>query len=107
MAKENIEQRNLFGEIDLVYNCLHTELTIVNEDIESAQKSIERLEKKIGDLEERKEELHKSIEIVGKGRKKSEPVSPGFPDNNVKKCSSCGSILLDETKICPSCGREI
>ena len=66
------ENQNLFGEGDVVFNALETELTVVTSEIDSAQKSINRLKEKILDLEERRTELKKSVEIVGGFRKKKE-----------------------------------
>lgn len=62
-------QQSLFGEVDMVFNTLHTELTIVNEEIEDKYKKISSLEEKIEILESRKEEIDKSIKIVAKSRK--------------------------------------
>jgi chromosome segregation ATPase len=58
------EQKNLFGEIDAVYNTLETELKFVGDEISKNQKSIDRAKDKIMSLEERRVELRKSIEIV-------------------------------------------
>ncbi|MBU2249859.1 MAG: hypothetical protein KKD77_24145 [Gammaproteobacteria bacterium] len=66
MPKE--KQRNLFGEVDQLFNCLHTELTLLNEDIEGTQKSIDRKEKTLNILEERKGKMEEAIATVRKER---------------------------------------
>lgn len=63
-------QENLFGDADKVYNVLHTEKTIVKEEISAAEKSITRLEKKIGILGKREEEIQEAIKIMEKSRPK-------------------------------------
>lgn len=65
-------QVNLFGEADMLYNTIHTELTIVNEDIDKLRKAIESKEKKIEKLEDRKENLEEAAKIA-KARLKSAP----------------------------------
>jgi chromosome segregation ATPase len=66
MAKE--KQKSLFGEVDQLFNCLHTELTLLNEDIEGTEKSIGRKEKQLGILQERKEKMEEAIATVKKER---------------------------------------
>jgi len=65
MAKK---QEGLFGDADKVFNVLHTEKTIVNEEIKAAGASITRLEGKIEVLEKRKEELDEAIVIMKKAQ---------------------------------------
>ena len=72
MAKKPADQQNLFGEVDMVFNTLHTELSIVNEEINDKRKKIINLEEKIDILEVRKEEIGKAIKIVEKSRKAPE-----------------------------------
>jgi chromosome segregation ATPase len=67
--KATVAQPNLFGEADEVYNTLETELTMVNLEIDAAQKTIDRKEKEIEDLQVRQQRLSRAIVLVRKARK--------------------------------------
>lgn len=66
------EEKNLFGEADQLYNTIHTEITIVNEEIEKTQKAVDRGIKKIEKLADRKENLDEAARIA-KASLKSAP----------------------------------
>lgn len=60
------EQKFLFGEVDHLFNTLHVELTALNDEIETVQKSIDNKKDHKSELMERKANLQKSIDYLKK-----------------------------------------
>ena len=71
MTEKKDKQPNLFGDTDAVFNALETEITIVNDELADQGKKIDRAEKTIEILGERKEKLVEARDIVAKTRKKT------------------------------------
>jgi bisphosphoglycerate-independent phosphoglycerate mutase (AlkP superfamily) len=69
---KGVEQPNLFGDQDFVFNVLQTEITGIREQIEAAEKSIERKETLIEALEARKQEVEKAAKIIADQKKAME-----------------------------------
>ena len=70
--KKETKQPNLFGEVDELYNTLQTEKTVILEEIERAEKSMDNLEKKMDELGSRAGAVNRAITTVEKQRKAME-----------------------------------
>ena len=72
------DQPNLFGEIDENFNTAELELTLVREEIDSTEKKIESLQKKLdaeGGLYHRRDRLSKLVKSLGAQRDKLRPAA--------------------------------
>ena len=67
-----MDEQNLFGEMDTVYNTLHTHLTKLNNEITNEKNKIENAKEKILEIESERAEVLKSIKIVES--KREEPI---------------------------------
>jgi len=76
-VKEEIKEQGLFGEADMVYNTIHTELTIIKETIERFEDVIARKEEAKAKLLDRKECLEEAANIAKKNLKSGGGKEPG------------------------------
>lgn len=68
--KKKMEQPNLFGDQDFVFNVLQTELSDITDEMVKTREAISKKEEKLEKLQDRKEEVEKATKIVA-GQKKA------------------------------------
>lgn len=72
--KENeVEQPNLFGDQDFVYNTINGHILDTNDEISRLLKSKDKIDDKVKRLKEQKKKDVEALNIVGKEIKKSRP----------------------------------
>jgi len=74
--KESIKEQGLFGEADMLYNTIQTELTIIKESIEKVERVIELKHQALARLEDRKECLEEAAKIAKKNLKSAPGKKP-------------------------------
>jgi len=72
--KENeVEQPNLFGDQDFVYDTINGHILDINDEISRLLKSKDKIDDKVKKLKEQKKKDVEALNIVGKEIKKSRP----------------------------------